>query len=213
MKKLLLLGMLVSYGPLGCAFGNRHVTLAYPPQQAKAGGQPTALAAPRPPAGKKVVLVVLLDQRSTKQAVGSVHNGFGMRTADVIAVNNVADWVTSAIKLELEKAGFEVVSGFARNGEPVVTGEVIKVYCEAWTKYEAEVVFDVRVLRGDKEFLKKSYTGKNDSTMNWGASSKSYGQALAVALANAAGNFAAEMRRDLFEASNTAPAISAGTAK
>jgi hypothetical protein len=120
-----------------------------------------------------------------------------MHTADVVAENSVADWVTSALRSELQKAGFEVVPGTTGNGEPVVTGEVIKVYCEAWTKYEAEVAFDVRVLRGDKEILKKSYVGKNDSTMNWAASSKSYGQALAVALANAAGNFAAEMRRDL----------------
>jgi hypothetical protein len=124
-----------------------------------------------------------------------------MHTADVVAVNDVADWVTSALKSELEKAGFEVVrapvAASAAGGEPVVTGEVVKVYCEAWMKYEAEVAFDVRVTRGDREILKKSYVGKNDTTMNWAASSKSYGQALAVALANAAGNFAAEMRRDL----------------
>lgn len=86
MKRFLLFGILVLLGPLGCAFGNRHVTLAYPPEQAKADGQATASAAPPEPAGQKVVLVVFLDQRSTKQAIGSVHNGFGMHTADVVAV-------------------------------------------------------------------------------------------------------------------------------
>lgn len=201
MRRFLLLGILVLLGPLGCAFGNRHVTLAYPPEQPKGTGQATASAAPRTLVGQRIVLVVFLDQRSTKQAIGSVHNGFGMHTADVIAANDVADWVTSALKTELEKVGFEVirapVAGSVAGGEPVVTGEVVKVYCEAWTKYEAEVIFDVRVIREDREILKKSYVGKNDTTMNWGASSKSYGQTLAMALANAAGNFAAEMRRDL----------------
>jgi hypothetical protein len=183
----------------GCAFGNRHVTLAYPPQP-PAGVRPATATPPSDLAARgNVILIVLLDQRSTKQAIGSVHNGFGMHTADVVATNDVAGWVTNGVKAELEKAGFTVVrvpAAAAGTGDPVISGEIIKVYCEAWTKYEAEVAIDVRVVKEGKEILKKSYVGKNDSTMNWGASAKSYGQALAVALSNAAGNFAAEMRRD-----------------
>jgi hypothetical protein len=117
----------------------------------------------------------------------------------VLANNDIAEWVTSGIMAELEKAGFSVVraAGLESAGSgPAVAGEVVKVYCEAWTKYEAEVAFDVRVTREGKEILKKNYVGKNDSATNWSASSKSYGQALAVALSNAAGSFAAEMKRD-----------------
>jgi uncharacterized lipoprotein YajG len=186
----------VSFG--GCAFGNRHVTLTYPPQQVpvpRPGAAPSSTTTLRP----TIVLITFLDQRPTKQTIGSVHNGFGMHTADVVAQNDVAAWVTNAIGTELEKAGFAVTRASASDRSALdaqVSGEVLKVYCEAWTKYEAEVAFDVRVVKDGKEVLRKSFSGKNDSTTNWGASSKSYGQALAVALSNAAGNLATELRRD-----------------
>jgi hypothetical protein len=182
----------------GCAFGNRHVTLSYPPQQAPAA-RSSEVSSPVVESRPRVVLVTFLDQRPKKQTVGSVHNGFGMHTADVMAENDVAAWVTNAIGTELEKAGFAVtrVNASDRNAfDTQVSGEVLKVYCEAWTKYEAEVAFDVRVVKDGKELVKKSFSGRNDSTTNWGASSKSYGQSLAVALSNAAGNLAAELRRD-----------------
>src|SRR6202022_2479246 len=99
------LGLSGGFG--GCSFGNRHVTLTYPPQQAPAarsGEAPSPVVEPR----RRVVLVTFLDQRSKKQTIGSVHNGFGMHTADVMAENEVAPWVTNAIGTELEKAGFAV---------------------------------------------------------------------------------------------------------
>lgn len=192
-------GFLVVSGLGGCAFGNRHVTLAYPPQLPP-GARPATAAPPLDPKpGETVILLALLDQRSMKQSIGAVHNGFGMHTADVLAKNDVAEWVTDGATSELKKAGFTVVRAAMSQAdmvEPVISGEIIKVYCGAWTKYEAEVAFDVRIVKQGKELLKKSYVGKNDSTMNWSASSKSYGQALAEALSTAAGNFAAEIRRD-----------------
>lgn len=186
----------------GCAFGNRHVKLTYPPQRVGDGNlTAVAEAAPAPqPAREKVLLVRFLDQRANKSAVGAVHNGFGMHTADVIAQNSVPDWVSAAVRVELEKAGFEVsqvADPPSASSLPIVTGEVLKVYCSAYTKYETEVSFSARVERDGAEILRKTYQGEMDSMMNWGGSAKSYGQVLAVALQSAAKSFAAELRRDI----------------
>jgi len=59
------------------------------------------------------------------------------------------------------------------------------------------VSFAARVEYKGKEVLRKTYLGKIDSMTNWGASSKSYGLALSIALESAAQSFAAELRRDL----------------
>jgi hypothetical protein len=146
-----------------------------------------------------VVLVDFLDQRPKKTAVGDVHNGFGMHTADVIAQNSVPEWVASGVALELQKAGFKVIRAHsipspAENS--VITGEVLTAFCASWTKYEGDVSFAARVEYKGKELLRKTYQGKIDSMTNWGASSKSFGLALSLALESAAQSFAAELRRD-----------------
>src|ERR1035441_993419 len=103
-------------GPLllgGCAFGDRRVNLTYPP--ANAGRPQVASAATRGQDQRNVVLLAFIDQREQKDRVGEVRNGFGMHTADVLAANNVAEWVTNAMRLELERAGFTVMVLSARS--------------------------------------------------------------------------------------------------
>lgn len=186
----------------GCAFGNRHVNLAYPPQRASATSRPSDSPPPAPTAESgpaAVVLVDFLDQRP-KKTIGDVHNGFGMHTADVVAQNSVPEWVASGVALELQKAGFKVIRAHsipsaAENS--VITGEVLTAFCASWTKYEGDVSFAARVEYKGKELLRKTYQGKIDSMTNWGASSKSFGLALSLALESAAQSFAAELRRDL----------------
>ena len=187
----------------GCAFGNRKVNLSYPPQRAATTSRPSDSPAPSSTAESGVVTVVLvdfLDQRPKKTTVGDIHNGFGMHTADVIAQNSVPEWVASGVALELQKAGFKVIRAHSiptAAESSVITGEVLTAYCASWTKYEGDVSFAARVEYKGKELLRKTYQGKIDSMTNWGASSKSYGLALSLALESAAQGFAAELRRDL----------------
>lgn len=191
-----------------CAFGNRHINLSYPPQR-DPGATKSSVPAPQTSVeGVRPVTVVLvdfLDQRPNMSTVGSVHNGFGMHTADVIAQNSVPAWVTSAVAIELRKVGFTVIEAHARqssNEHAVLTGEVLTAYCGAWTKYEGDVSFAARVESKGKELLRKTYQGKIDSMTNWGASGKSYGLALSAALETAARSLAAELGRDLQGASS-----------
>jgi hypothetical protein len=187
MKRFLGFALVLAW-TTGCAFGNRSVTLDYAP--GKASLEHTRHPDVRP----KVVLVPLGDHRTQKQAIGTVHNGYGMHTADAIPVNSVSDWVTAALRIELQMAGFDVTTA-TTPGETTIYGDVLKVYCEGWTHYEAAVEFNVRVVRDGKEILSRNYAGQDESKMNWTAESTGYAVALTAALATAAGNFAEDLQR------------------
>jgi hypothetical protein len=169
-----------------CAFGNRHVTLIYPPEkQPDTTGTKVAEAAPIPVNGKSIRLTQFVDQRSNKSAVGEVRNGWGMHTADVVVENDVSDWLTNAVKMELEKAGYKVTGGSNYNQPPTdieLGGEILNVYCTALMTYEGEVSFFAQIQKDGKQLLRKRYTGKGSAGLNWAAASSSYGSSLAEAL-------------------------------
>lgn len=192
----------------GCAFGNRRVNLTYPPANA---GPQVASAAALGQGQRNVVLLAFIDQRQQKDRVGEVRNGFGMHTADVVAANSVAEWVTNAMKLELERAGFTVTVLSARSNESedaVLSGEVIKVHCGAYFKYGGEVELAVRLERRGRTLIQKNYLGKGSAGTNWSATSKSYGVALSEALQNATQNLIAELQREISPTLSVQPAVS-----
>ena len=122
----------------GCAFGTRNATLIYPPK-AESGAAPVAQAATKPaPQNVQIALVPFSDERTDKKVVGTMRNGFGMRTADVIAMNSVPDWVTQAIRTELENSGYSVTTvasgDSAAGASAVVSGEILNVFCDMYPK-------------------------------------------------------------------------------
>jgi hypothetical protein len=179
--QVVLLGMLVS-SLCSCAFGNRHVTLNYPPE--KQSESAVAEAAPVPVNGKSIILMQFVDQRSNKSVIGEVRNGWGMRTADVVVENDVSSWLTNAVRLELEKLGYKVTLGSNSDlsSNIVLGGEVLHVYCTAMMTYEGEVSFFAMLQKDGKELLRKRYTGKGSAGLNWSAASTSYGSSLSEAL-------------------------------
>ncbi len=169
-----------------CAFGNRHVTLNYPPEKQSEDAGPTiAEAVPVPSNGKSIVLMQFVDQRSNKSVIGEVRNGWGMRTADVVVENDVSSWLTNAVRMELEKSGYKVTLSSNKNDSSsniALGGEVLHVYCTAMMTYEGEVSFFAQLQKDGKEVLRKRYTGKGSAGLNWSAASSSYGSSLEEAL-------------------------------
>lgn len=183
----------------GCAFGTRQPTLVYPPQAASGeSGVAHAASAPAPEA-VKIVLKQFSDQRSDKRVVGTVRNAFGMKTADVIPTNEVADWVTEAIRSELQKAGYTVVDESTAAGpdSAVVSGEVLNVYCDMYFNYTGQVSLLARVHRGEKELLNQHYAGEGSAGLAWAATADSYSQSLAMALQSALHKFLPDLNRQL----------------
>jgi hypothetical protein len=184
---MLLVFMVLIY--VGCAFGNRHVELSYPPEKKTEEGVAVADAAVIPKdRGLFLNVMPFTDVRGDQLEIGCVRNGLGMKTAQVIADNSVSDWVTMATIVELENAGFKVSRVEKIDAQmkgPVIEGEVVKVYCDAYFSYGGEVILSANMVDGEKKILDKTYTGKGSTGTNWAAGSEAYGQSLSLALRDA----------------------------
>src|SRR5262245_35430386 len=100
----------LAFVPSGCAFGTRHATLQSPSRAGSPGlGVSSAEVAAAPSARGQIVLVAFTDQRSNKQSIGEVRNGWGMHTADVVPDRDIGNWITQAVKTALEQDGFQVL--------------------------------------------------------------------------------------------------------
>jgi hypothetical protein len=171
-----------------CAFGTRHVTLAYPPNNYSPGYVSPAMAAKLQPTKKRMILITFIDRRSDQSVIGEVRNGYGMHTADVVATNDVTMWISNAVKSELEAVGYTILvpdSVPVKSSCPALTGEILTVYCRAFESYEGEVSFIARVQKDGKVVLDKRYTGQGSAGLNWAMTSKGYGQSLSLALSKA----------------------------
>lgn len=81
----------------GCALTKSYIPLAYTAQTgvSKVAG-----------ADNVAVNVTISDQRADKSSVGAKKNGYGMEMAPIIATNDVATLLKSAIETELASRGF-----------------------------------------------------------------------------------------------------------
>lgn len=181
----------------GCAFGTRQPTLIYPPA-AEPGVSGVAQAAPQP-AAKNVAIVLNAfgDQRSDKKGVGTVRNGFGMRTAEVIPTNSVPQWVTEAMRTELKNAGYTLASEPPASGAPpgsvAVNGDVLNAFCDVYFTYTGQVSLLVKANRDGKVLLDRHYSGEGSAGLNVAATEESYAQSLALALSAALKKFVADL--------------------
>jgi len=200
MRRVLSLSILSAFLFLvsGCAFGTRQPTLVYPPQATS--GEPGVAHAASAPAPKqvKIVLKQFTDQRSDKKVVGTVRNAFGMKTAEVVPTNDVADWVTDALRSELQGAGYTVVDDAAADTDSaVVSGEILNVYCDMYFSYTGQVSLIAQAKRGEKELLNKHYTGEGSAGLAWAMTAESYAQSLSLALQSALNKFVPELEQRL----------------
>jgi hypothetical protein len=176
----------LAFVPSGCAFGTRRATLQSPSLAGSPGlGVSSAEAAALPSARGKIVLVAFADQRSNKQSIGEVRNGWGMHTADVVPDRDIGNWITQSVKTALEQDGFQVLEAdrsAASASTPVLSGDVLTVYCTAFFSYEGEVSFFVRIGKDGQQVLNNRYTGKGSAGLNLAATGSGYAQSLELAL-------------------------------
>ncbi len=188
-----LVGLVLLAG--GCAFGDRTVTLAYPPP-AREGG--VAVAAPAaPPLQTAVVLQRFADQRRRTNtfSVGEVRNAWGIPTAEVVADSDVIEWVMRGIAAELAANGVRALRPGDPSGPdmPVLAGDLLTVYATAVFAYDGKVIFSVTLRQAEREVLQKQYTGSGGAGVVWAATAESYGESLSVALQDAARQLATDV--------------------
>lgn len=175
-KKLLVMGFMVLFvTSFGCAFGTRHITLT-----------PMKTSLTLDASGQKASLEVT-DKRdpSLKPVVGHVKNGYGMKTAQVVADKDVSIWVRDVIAEELKRMGGSVETDGVSfdNKAGKIRIDVLVFYAQAYMRYGAEVTVALSVNKNDRDIVKeKTFTGKATLGMNWGASSASYQKVLELAM-------------------------------
>ena len=187
---VLLAGVVMSAG--GCAFGDRTVMLSYPPGEDSQGSVIPKAAAASAPVDQLIVIAPFQDKREEGKLIGEVVNGYGVRTADVNAGNDVAQWVTEAVHSEMEKAGYKakVLSQPDKPKESLlIQGEVVRVFCTAYMTYEGQVSLAVRLELNGEEVFNKRYLGRAKSGLNWAMTATSYNRVLSLALQDAARQF------------------------
>ncbi len=172
----------------GCAFGTRYATLGYEP-----------LSTTPAQSARHVTLSVapLKDQRARPAVVGHVLNTWGMKTAKVVAKNDVAAWVREALVDELRRAGFTVVEDSAN---PLsVSGAIVNIDCESYFTYEGTASLSVQLKRNGTVLLDHVYTGEESEGLNWAATARSYAHVLESALRSAVLQIVHDIERVLAE--------------
>ncbi len=179
-------GLIVYLLLAGCAFGDRTVFLDYPPKPSSGSAQAaTPAAAPPAKSESRVVVGTFRDDRPNKKNIGFVQNTYGMETADVLAANDVSEWIRNALILELKNVGFAASRGDAADASGqalLVTGNIEKILTKAYFSYDAEVIFSADILRSGKKVGGSRYIGEGSAGVNIAATAVRFGQSLALAL-------------------------------
>ena len=168
-KKLALLLLICIVSLIGCAFGTRRPTLTY-----------TSVAAEQSSKNIKICLMPFNDKRTVTDTIGYSRNAYGMRCAKVIPTNNVADWVTQAMRTELEKAGYSVSCG--EGASNVIEGDIYEVFCDAYMSYEGRLGLRVVLKKSGETILDRSYSSKQNGGINWAATETAYATTLELTL-------------------------------
>ena len=159
----------------GCAFGNRNIAL-----------DPISTNRSADLRGSNVYVVVN-DNRNPllMPVVGHVKNGYGMKTADVVADKEVTTWVKASIENELKRYGATLNLATQNNtlDDSKVTVDVLVCYAQAYWRYGGEVKARVSVDKQGVAVIKdREYSGTATLGTNWGATAESYQEVLSLAM-------------------------------
>lgn len=194
MYKALRIAAILIVGGLapGCAFGERQASLAYPPRVEDEALVSSAQAASAAGSGT-VYIRNFSDLRPDKRIVGHVRNGFGMKTAEVVAQRDVPKWVHDALAHELKASGYQVLEGAAPAGGATISGDIVRVYCDAYFTYDGEVTLRIEYGKAGQSLVQNVYKGTGSAGLNLAATGDSYSQSLSMALQSALRQFIADL--------------------
>jgi uncharacterized lipoprotein YajG len=121
------------------------------------------------------------DKRTwSKEKLGDVRNGYGMRCADIIPQNSVTEWVADAFNKELTNAGYTVSSD--ANAAVNIEGSLLEVYVNAYMYYGGRVRMNIVLKKDGKEVLTEEYFQQKKCSMKWAATADSYAKTIEMTL-------------------------------
>lgn len=168
-RRLLIIGITV-LSLSGCAFGTRRPLLTY-----------NSILTSQPKNNIAIKVLPFKDERTwSKQKIGDVRNGFGVRCADIIPQNSVTEWITTALKEELTNVGYTVSD--STNAANIVEGEALEVYTNAYMNYGGKINIHMSLKQNGKEILSKNYSAQESCGVNWAATAKSHAKTMELTL-------------------------------
>lgn len=156
----------------GCAFGTRHVALRGVTATSMVG---TA----RIPRGQVSLDVRRGNDGRVKRDVGCVRNGFGMRTASVVAAADVCSWAKDSVAGSLTRVGYHVTSG--KNARVSILVDTNKAFVDSYGSYKAEVQVAAAVHVDGRPVGRVTGEGRA-SSFNWAATSEAFSDNLHEAM-------------------------------
>ena len=111
----------------GCAFVDQKVPLIYNQGVANVNaGNYGAIQVEKPTSPD------LQEKNNGLFIIGNVKNTYGMKTADTVTGDSVSDWVTRALTMELEAAGFipQIIDDIGTSTGKGIKTRVLKVWVE-----------------------------------------------------------------------------------
>ncbi len=185
---------------LGCAFGTRSVNVAYE----DCVSSPSATTIERAVSVGEFNHTLELDKKE-RPIIGCVRNGYGMRTAKVVASNNPSEWVKEAFAKELRTMGYQV----SNESDIRLNGTVVNLYTDMYLNYDSKLSLRVRVNQGERVHYDKIYEG-NAKKIAWFVTPKEYGDVSNKALQDVMKKALPEIARTLdklIQTSNDKPKI------
>jgi len=165
MKKILFVAVAV-FLLSGCALGPRRPMLGYS-------------IVLQPAVKNNIVIAVseFKDERTwSKEKIGDVKNGYGMRMGDIIPQNSVTAWVTDALKKELDNAGYIISNEVTTSNS--IEGVVLEVYTDSYMNYGGRVKVKVTLRKGEEVLFNNEYSAQKNAGMAWGYTAASYGKTM-----------------------------------
>ena len=169
----------------GCAFGTRNINLAH-----------ISVDSNRMPIGIDVSVPEVEDLRTLSTEVGSVRNGWGMKTAAVKCGLDVPAWVRKSLVENLQRAGVNVVPFDAASDAPVIQVVLNEFYCDSMMQYNAEVRIGAEIRIDGNTRFRGNYMGEAKAT-NWAATSSGFETTLNKAAQECFNRMIPELVREL----------------
>ncbi len=154
----------------GCAFGTRRPMLTY-----------SAVLPVAPKNNITIKVAPFKDERTwSKEKIGDVRNGYGMRCADIIPQNSEEEWLADAFKKELTNAGYVISDGI--NTAVILEGIAHDIYVNAYMNYGGRLKLNIVLKKSDKVILSKDYSAETNCGMAWASTAASFGKTLEITL-------------------------------
>jgi hypothetical protein len=104
------------------------------------------------------------DGRAEPQKIGAMKNMFGMTIVSVMTDDSVPEWVTKALAMELNQAGYSVVD---HEDGYKIEGKVIEAFTNTAFVYEGSLSVDLSFKKGGEVVFRKIYSTDEDGGLNW----------------------------------------------